>query len=144
MKQISSGIIIYRRTSQGVLFLLLYHGGKYWGFPKGGIEEEERAKETALREVREETGIAARDLTFRPQFHAQDRYTFKSGGGTGYKTVIYFLAESRSARVTISPREHRGYGWFTFKEAMDTVPHKNLQRNLEKANEFVSGEKKGV
>ncbi len=142
MKQISSGIIIYRRTGQGVLFLLLYRGGKYWEFPKGQIEEEERAKEAALREVQEETGIGARELTFRSQFYARDRFTFKSGGDTIYKTVIYFLAESRSARVAISPREHRGYGWFNFKEAMNTVPHKNLQRSLEKAHKFIQGEKK--
>jgi len=139
MKQISAGIIIYRKTKQGILFLLLFHGGKYWSFPKGKVEEEERAKEAALREVKEETGISRRNLWVHPKFRSSDKYAFKSGGKSIYKTVIYFLARSKVSRVAISPREHRGYGWFTYKEAMEILPYKNLKNGLTRAYEVIRG-----
>ena len=37
-KEFSAGLIVYRNTEQGPRFLLLYHGGRYWNFPKGHIE----------------------------------------------------------------------------------------------------------
>ena len=64
MKEISAGIIIYRKTLEGVKFLLLYHGGGYWNFPKGKIEAEEKSFQAALREIREETGLIKQDLKF--------------------------------------------------------------------------------
>jgi len=141
MNQVAAGIVIYRSTKQGILFLLLFHGGKYWSFPKGKIDAEERAKQTALREVSEETGITGKALELNPRFYARDRFTFRADGQTIYKTVIYFLAKSRQSRVTISPREHRGYGWFTYKEAMDILPHKNHRNTLTKAYDLIRGKR---
>jgi len=40
-EQVAAGIIIYQRTKDGPRFLLLYHGGRYWNFPKGKIENQE-------------------------------------------------------------------------------------------------------
>ena len=51
-KQISAGIVIYRRDKDGIKFLLLYHGGRYWNFAKGKLEETERSFEAAIREVK--------------------------------------------------------------------------------------------
>jgi len=46
MREISAGIIIYRRTLKGPKFLLLYHGNNYWNFPKGKIENAKSAPHT--------------------------------------------------------------------------------------------------
>ena len=67
-KEISAGIIVYRRTKDGPKFLLLYHGGSYWNFPKGHIEGEEKSLEAALRETVEETGLKQEDLKIRNRF----------------------------------------------------------------------------
>ena len=58
---LSCGIVLARSTDDGWMTLLLrayYH----WDFPKGLREEGEDSIEAALREVREETGIA--DVVF--------------------------------------------------------------------------------
>ena len=67
-KEISAGIIIYRKTEDGLKFLLLYHGRGYWNFPKGKIESEERSFQTALREIKEETGLSRDDLKLNQHF----------------------------------------------------------------------------
>ncbi len=143
MKQVSAGIVIYRKTNQGLLFLLLFHGGKYWSFPKGKIDAEERAWQTALREVGEETGITAKHLEFEPNFRTSDHFTFRADKQTINKTVVYFLARARKSQVVIAPREHRGYGWFTYKEAMNILPHKNLRNTITKAYEALQGKEQG-
>jgi 8-oxo-dGTP pyrophosphatase MutT (NUDIX family) len=55
--------VVYKIENGATFFLLVYSArNKEWGFPKGHIEEGETDKETARREIFEETGI--QDLTF--------------------------------------------------------------------------------
>ena len=58
----SCGGIVYRKTSQGHIEVLLLEWRNKRGFskyvlPKGHMEETETAQETALREICEETGL---------------------------------------------------------------------------------------
>ena len=137
-KEISAGIIIYRWTKEGPKFLLLYHGGRYWNFPKGKIEAKEGSYEAALREVREETGISRSDLGFDRGFWAHDSYAFTKDKQKVLKVVIYFLAEARHPHVRIS-EEHHGYGWFLYKDALRTLIYQNLKNNLKRAHDIIRG-----
>ncbi|MCL4437691.1 NUDIX domain-containing protein [Patescibacteria group bacterium] len=140
MREISAGIIIYRKTPEGVKFLLLYHGGGYWSFAKGKIEQEERSFQTALREIREETGLERNDLKFTGPFKVYEKFTFLRGRGTTktrvFKTVIFYLAETKKSWIRLS-REHDGYGWFSYKEAIKILKHKDSQGVLTQANDFL-------
>jgi predicted NUDIX family NTP pyrophosphohydrolase len=64
--KISAGLLMYRRTQQGELEVLLAHQGGpffakrddgFWTLPKGEIEPGEEPLACAIREFREETGI---------------------------------------------------------------------------------------
>ncbi len=73
---ISAGAVIFRRDRDGqLLFLLLYYGRNYWNFPKGKIEEGERATQAFLREVEEETGLKRNDLHLFSGFRTTERFT---------------------------------------------------------------------
>ena len=52
------GVVIFRGK---ILLLFKNYKNRYegWVLPKGTVEEGEEYKETALREVREETGVSA-------------------------------------------------------------------------------------
>lgn len=136
-KEISAGIIIYRRTDEGQKFLLLYHGHNYWNFAKGKIEQEEGSLAAALREVREETGLGSHDLRLARDFKAHERFYFKRQGQPIFKIVIFYLAETRKAEVKVS-HEHEGYGWFLIRDAKNILgKYKDSQRVFKQAYEFL-------
>lgn len=66
MARASAGILLYRRRAAGLEVLLVHPGGPYWrrrdegawSIPKGETEPGEDSRETALRELSEETGLA--------------------------------------------------------------------------------------
>lgn len=138
-KQVVAGFVVYRRTSDGIKFLLLYRRGNYWNFPKGHFEAGERSIDTALRELEEETGIKKSELRIIPNFRAYERFYFRVGNEGIYDTVILFLAETHKADVKITPREHSGFAWFLYRDAMNVIGKKyGTTRNaLKQANDFL-------
>lgn len=122
------------------MFLVLYHRGAYWNFPKGKIEKEERSFEAALRETREETGLAARDLRIARNFKTREQFAFRRAGQKVSKIVIFYLAETRNPQVRISDRSHQGYGWFPYREASRILgKYEESQKVLKEANDFICG-----
>jgi predicted NUDIX family NTP pyrophosphohydrolase len=61
--RISAGILVYRRTGNGIEVLLAHPGGPFWAkkdswsVPKGEVEDGEDLLEAAKREFSEETGL---------------------------------------------------------------------------------------
>src|SRR3989344_1709909 len=119
-KVISAGIIIFRKTRDGVKFLLLYRNHGYWNFPKGKLEASERSWQAAFREVQEETGLKQSELRLIENFKTYERFSFGKGPGRVFKIVILYLAETKQPTVTVSD-EHEGYAWFTFADAKKVI-----------------------
>lgn len=137
-QEISAGIIIYRKTQEGVKFLLLYHGRDHWSFAKGHIEEGERSFKAALREVQEETGLRPKDLSFKEWFKIHDRFFLWKDGKKVFKMVTLYLAETTNPKVQIS-HEHQGYGWFSYKEAIKIAKYDSIKKILKRAYDTISG-----
>lgn len=136
-KTVSAGIIIYRQTEDGLKYLLLYRGRNYWNFPKGKIEQGEQSFRTALREIREETGLRPSELKFQSQFKAFERFVFQYQQERIFRVVILYLAETRQPQIKISD-EHEGFGWFTASEAQKVLTkHKETFAILKRAHEFL-------
>jgi len=138
MREISAGVIVYRKTEEGPKFLILYHGHNYWNFAKGKIESEEKSFDAALRETREETGLNRSSLLLARNFKTYEKYTFWRGRKRVYKIVIFYLAETTRREIGLSG-EHEGYGWFTYKEAYRVLSrHKDSQLVLKRAYAFLT------
>lgn len=135
-REISAGAVIFRRDGSNIKFLLLYHGGGYWNFPKGKIEKGERSFETFLREVQEETGIVRRDMKITPGFRVTDKYLFFRNKKPVFKIVIFYLVETHKRDIKIS-REHEGYAWFSPKDAIHVLRFRNSKAIIQKAYAFI-------
>ena len=75
-KEKSCGAVVYRQGETGVEVLMIKHkNGGHWAFPKGHVEKKETEPETALREIKEETGLKVElDTGFREMVtYATDR-----------------------------------------------------------------------
>ncbi len=67
-----------------------------WALPKGNIDPGESAAETAVREVREETGIEGRLV----EKLGDVRYVYTRRGGVRvFKVVSFFLLRARRGRI---------------------------------------------
>jgi bis(5'-nucleosidyl)-tetraphosphatase len=143
-REISSGVIIFRRVNGEIRFLVLYHGRNQWEIPRGKIEAEERSFEAAIRETREETGFTRADMQFVDYFKAYENSTFIKNNQKVHKTIIYYLAETAKKHPRIEP-SFEGYGWFTYREvlAIFVGPKNNENRKvLKQANDFLLGKQK--
>ncbi len=102
------------------------------------IENGEKLEETAKREVAEETGL--KDIEFIPDFKECVKYFFRWRNKNIFKTVTFFLAETKTKDVVLS-FEHIGYKWLPYEEAIKHLTHKNVKKVIKKAHKFIS--KKG-
>jgi bis(5'-nucleosidyl)-tetraphosphatase len=97
-------------------FLLMRHPHRL-DLPKGHCEPGESDLTCALRELQEETGIAANDVELDPTFQFAIDYNVRYrifNNEFVHKTVLFFLA--RLVReVEIKLTEHAGYEWFPWQ-----------------------------
>lgn len=69
MSKLSAGLLLFRRTGDGIEVLIAHPGGPMWArrdegawsLPKGALDVDEDLLDAARREFREETGHAAPD-----------------------------------------------------------------------------------
>jgi 8-oxo-dGTP pyrophosphatase MutT (NUDIX family) len=134
-RQISAGVILFRRAPDPVFLLLHYESG-HWDFPKGHIEPGEEAQETARRELKEETGIS--DVRFLDGYKQTLRYFFRQQGVGIFKLVIFYLGETAQSQVTLSD-EHIAYDWLPFEAAYARLTFKNSRDLLVKAHAQLQG-----
>ena len=129
----SCGAVVYANNSEVKYLLLRYEAG-HWDFVKGNVEEGESEKETALRELKEETGID--DARFVGGFREKISYFYKRQGATVYKEVVFFLTEAKNTNVRLS-FEHVAFDWLTYEEAMRKLTFKNARDVLQRARDFL-------
>ncbi len=131
----SVGAVIFTRKDHKIYYLLLKakYKQEYWEIPKGLIEPSESLKETAEREVREETGL--KDFEIIDGFKETISYMYRREGKLIQKEVSYLLMEAKDTNVKISP-EHIGYEWVEYEEAKRRLKDK-LKLVIEKANQFI-------
>lgn len=100
----SCGVIPYRLRGGQREYLLLMQTNRCWSFPKGHMEMDETEQQTALRELREETGLTAALL---PGVRVMAEYPLP---GQRLKQVVLFAGEAEGT-LRLQDSEITGHRW---------------------------------
>ena len=132
---VSAGGVVFRRIGGGPMEMVLCgrHRPHQWALPKGTPDEGETIEETALREVREETGLEVRivgDL-------GHIEYSFSRNGVRNLKRVYHYLMEPIGGRFENHDSEFDVVEWFPEAEALSVMTYENETEIVERARRAV-------
>ncbi len=102
-----------------------------WVFPKGTPDPGETIEETALREVREETGLEVEIV--RP-IGVID-YWFAVPGERVHKLVHFFLMRARGGDVSLHDHEYDDVRWVPVTDARRLLTYDTYREMLDRAVE---------
>lgn len=122
-------VLVVRRTQEGPQFLLMRRASQrlngIWCQVAGSIEAGETAWEAALREMREETGLAPEIL-----YNTDRLEQFYSAADNVIELVPLFVAFIRAdAEVTLN-HEHSEHRWVSAAEALELLPFPPQRENI--------------
>ncbi len=123
------GVVIFRGK---ILLLYKNYQNRYegWVLPKGTVEPGESYEQTALREVREETGVKAKVI----KYVGKSEYTFNIPGDTVEKEVHWYLMTSDNYFSKPQREEHFLHsGYYRYIEAIHLLKFPNEKTILKDA-----------
>ena len=125
-------VILYKEkgADEASILLVKNQKGRFWSFPKGHVELWENEKETAVREIKEETDL---DVEILDNFREISDYC---PFGKIRKRVVFFLAAAKSNKVKIQESEIESYTWVKLSEAKRVCTYDNDLRVIDKAREY--------
>ena len=116
----AGGLVVRRMRGRPYIAAVRVKDGSVLALPKGHIEPGESGAETAIREVREETGVDSRMVEKLDDI----RYWYTRGGARVLKVVSFFLLRYRSGSVRDYQREEVDSAeWVPLEEAPDRLAY---------------------
>jgi 8-oxo-dGTP pyrophosphatase MutT (NUDIX family) len=132
MHEKSCGAIVYRKHHGNIEILLIKHvNSGHWSFPKGHVEEGETEVETALREIKEETGL---DVIIDPTF--RETVTYFPRKDT-QKIVVYFIAKAKTFDYIPQEEEISDIKWVDVGYATSVLTYENDKSIVIKAKKAI-------
>ena len=135
-RAVSAGGVVFRRTPHAIeVVLVSRRRERLWALPKGTPDPGESIEQTALREVREETGLEIAIL----EPLGEVRYSFTSHTGHRVdKVVHHFLMEPTGGSFDHHDDEFDDVGWYDVHEAQRRLTHRNQLHILDQAVELIA------
>ncbi|OGH17131.1 MAG: hypothetical protein A3C30_03425 [Candidatus Levybacteria bacterium RIFCSPHIGHO2_02_FULL_40_18] len=123
--EFSAGGVVYKKEDSKIYILVSQHSQHLgWVFPKGLIGDhvkEEKKEETAVREVKEETGAEAEimgEITPVTYWYAWE-------GEKRKKTVYYFVMKFTGGDITEHDHEMSAVEWLPENKVMERLSYKS-------------------
>lgn len=120
----AGGIVFRRSKDDGVEILLIQDAKDRWTIPKGHIEEGESAKQTAEREVQEETGLQKMQMySWLGKIH----FRYRRQSSLILMTTQIYLIQARGNTDRLQKEDWmNGIGWFPATEALDMIEYEDI------------------
>jgi 8-oxo-dGTP pyrophosphatase MutT (NUDIX family) len=142
-EQVSAGGVVFRRSGDTIEVVLIAVGEqRRWQLPKGLVDRGENPEQTALREVREETGI---DSTLLDSI---DKIEYWYSGQSEnkriryHKIVHFYLLNFLSGNTKDHDQEVEEARWVEIDEAGSLLSFKNEKEIVGKAKKMIRDQTK--
>ena len=121
----SGGIVFRRKPSDGSIEILLIGDAKNrWTIPKGHVEEGEEPKQTAEREIREETGL--QDMKVY-SWLGKVNFRYRRGHTLVLMTMHIYLVEGLKDTDNLKGEEWMtAVKWMPSSEAIDKIAYEDI------------------
>jgi 8-oxo-dGTP pyrophosphatase MutT (NUDIX family) len=131
-REISAGGVVFRKSGATYdVALTICDNGKVWCLPKGLVDKGEKLEETAIREVKEETGLIGKII----EKIAEIKYWYYSKWEKVRvsKSVHFYLMECQGGNIEEHDFEVDEVRWFPIEEAIKLLSYKSESETVAKA-----------
>ncbi len=126
VREATAGGVVFRRNEKtnDIEILLTQDAKDRWTIPKGHIEEGETAKETAAREITEETGLQEMEvMSWLGKIH----FRYRRQQSLVLMTTQVYLVYAKGDSNKLKKEEWmNGIGWFNVHEALDMIEYEDI------------------
>ncbi len=130
----SCGFIVYKAENNENFYLIIKSHNGDVGFPKGHMEPGESELQTAIRELKEETGM---DVDTIHDFRYQIEYPLPRVPDA-MKQTVYFLGKCASDDIIIQETEVASAEFVTYDKAIEKLTFEETKIMLRKANDIIN------
>lgn len=125
VREPTAGGIVFRRNAKKEIEILLIQDAKdRWTIPKGHIEPGEAAKQTAEREVAEETGLQKIKVM---NWLGKINFRYRRQQSLVLMTTEIFLVHAQADTDALKPEDWmNGIKWFPATEALDKIEYEDI------------------
>lgn len=129
----SAGGVLYKMVEgRPYVVLIATKGGERWGLPKGLVERGEDAAATAIREVREETGLSGEVVE---KLKTIDYWFYLDRQTRQHKFVEFYLLRHTGSETADHDWEVEAVQWFPIEEALERASYRTEREVLRLAAE---------
>ncbi|MGQ0776452.1 MAG: NUDIX hydrolase [Pseudonocardiales bacterium] len=131
----AGGLVVDSENGHAALIGRLDRRGRLlWSLPKGHLEDGETAEQAAVREVAEETGIAAAVVAALGSID----YWFATEDRRVHKTVHHFLMRAYGGELSDADVEVTAVAWVPLPELQKRLAYADERRLVLRATELLT------
>jgi len=136
MVEKSFGIIPVHHFGDEIQVFIVKHQKGHWGFPKGHADDGESSFATAKRELKEETGLIAKDPSYSEVL--EESYEYQLNTKNVVKKVQYFICfVENPSKISIDKNEIIEGKWINIHEALKILTYVEGQNLCREATQIL-------
>ncbi|MBR3867881.1 MAG: NUDIX hydrolase [Clostridia bacterium] len=130
--QVGASVIVVDEC--GRILLQLRSDNNTWGYAGGSVEIDENVEDTAKRELYEETGLIAKEITLLGVFSGKDMHNIYPNGDEVSNIDIVYICKNYDGELKCQPGEVENLKFFDISD----LPINIFKPNLPAIEEYIS------